>query len=177
METTAELLVCNLILMLRGEAHPETDESISIRRIKGKNAFRVVLPDGERLRVSVKKSGPGKLRAVAFGEDGTRGDSSFHPGGAEMDFICTGQETFEELLARWKTEFLKHEKQDPTDEAYFEEAEIELPTGFWIVRHRDWSGVEKMLDAADPGSDSALYSVNHAAKATIEAQAIKTVTK
>jgi len=111
---------------------------------------------------------------VAFGSDGTCGDSCFQP--ISCGEFKTGI-TFEEA----STTFLAHMKKewdfpaDMSDADFIEEFGDETPTGFWIIE-------DKLLDLitnidANWGNDSAVYAGVRTMKIQIQNGADRVLTK
>ena len=100
-----------------------------------------------------------KLVAVAFGDDGFSGDSSFYPENSNA-VPATDESTFEELLAAYHTEF-GDEVEDK-------------PVGFWVLTSENLEIAMTPFDG-DIGNDSAYYAANRAVKRICNRLAVRIV--
>ncbi len=117
--------------------------------------------------------------AIAFGTDGTCGDTNFHP----IPLPCPTKPTFEKLAKAFKAFSIKERlyvlQKDPKQGANHEEEyndclDGEL-AGFWIIDERTKKAIEKM--GLNDGSDSALYASIKCIKQLAEAMAVKIIMK
>ena len=110
-----------------------------------------------------------KLFSIAFGTDGTCGDTGFHP----IPLPCPTKPTFEKLAEAFRAFSIK-ERLYVDEEEYNDELGSEL-AGFWIIDERTKTAIEKM--GLNDGSDSALYASIKCIKQLAEAMAVKIITK
>jgi hypothetical protein len=102
-----------------------------------------------------------KLVAVAFGDDGFSGDSSFYPENSNA-VPATDESTFEELLAAYHTKLGdEHEVEDK-------------PVGFWVLTSENLEIAMIPFDG-DIGNDSACYAANRAVKRICNRLAVRIV--
>ncbi len=102
------------------------------------------------------------LYAIAFGTDGTFGDSLYYAD--PQDAIpCEKEATFGQLKQRMM------EAQSLTEE------DCEDLAGFWIVSKEHIEAISAVWGDDIPGNDSALYRLNAAAKRLASHLAAKTV--
>ena len=103
--------------------------------------------------------------AVAFGEDGTEGDSAFDWG---CSVPCSGQETFEQLQKKWLSKHVDSLEMD--EDELIADMAIE---GFWVIETERYSCLEDVMFYADPWSDSSGYAFNNQAKSWLDANSTK----
>ena len=106
---------------------------------------------------------------IAFGVDGTCGDTQYHP----IPLPCPTKPTFEKLAKASKDHAIKERIYS---EEEFDEYHEDL-AGFWIIDERTKTAIEKADDCGNIGSDSALYRHIKTLKVMAEAMAIETITK
>lgn len=103
---------------------------------------------------------------VAFGQDGTTGDSSFGPESygeyvEGMTFTRCREVWAKGVMADWNVDTNEYTIDDFIAEEFFEE-----PVGFWVV---DKKMHDVIVNAGDPPmNDSAVYAMVHTMKCQLE---------
>ena len=114
-----------------------------------------------------------KLVAVAFGEDGTTGDSSWQPDCIEYKEGQTLEDIRLPLLANtikdlWGEVETEEELEEGLDDCCMTDF-----AGVWIVEEKMYNIITNT--GACPGNDSAVYMMVHTMKSQLESAAIKTL--
>jgi hypothetical protein len=118
---------------------------------------------------------PNVAYALAFGADGTAGDSAFyadHLSAIEARIWHRQDDPYAALLALWLNKY----GEGITDiELYRDEYEV-VPVGFWIIADDEhMKAVDAVWEAVDPRGDSSTYAANAAAKAVAQALASEVI--
>jgi hypothetical protein len=104
--------------------------------------------------------------AIAFGTDGTCGDTQYHP----IPLPCPTKPTFEKLAEAFKVFSIKEGLY--INEEEYDEFHSDL-AGFWIIDERTKTAIEKI--GLNESSDSVLYASIKCIKQMVEAMAVKIV--
>lgn len=112
------------------------------------------------------------MLAVAFGEDGLSGDSSFY----FSPFEVGSEENFQGLLKIWALSVCREyglEEENPIKS--LEEDEQEFPVGFWILTQESVDSIDSSMEGYESNSDSEDYKINRMYKTRCQKAAVKVV--
>lgn len=125
-----------------------------------------------------------KKKLYAVFHDGTfDGDNAFYaPNGPEVPSADVTIAQIKKL--HLEQERARMEKEAGNTEEDVQQSLKEIKTedhpkvkGVWIIDERTKKAAEAIWDVIDPGNDSSTYACNRAAKAVVDAQAIKRIGK